>query len=211
MELARPEALVQRRCALYRHYDDADVLLYVGITDNLGSRTNSGHALTSDWVQYAERAEAEWHNSREDAASAERDAVREERPIFNRQYAEWDVDRQVAEYVQQRELRQVKAVAEEYEVIVRRFLGLTPAVDVNRARDRALVDYRHNGMKIADPIPASLFPVYVLRHLANAIEDRATNLRDEARSEAFGDVLEFLRQQLEEIRSRAAAADEPPF
>lgn len=205
MELVRPVEQ-QRRCALYRHYDDQDVLLYVGITDNLGERTNGGHARSSDWVRFAARAEAEWHDSRELASSAERKAVREERPVFNRQYAEWDVDREIGDYLQRREIERMRSTLDEYDTVVRRFLRLAPQDDVKLAERKALLDYRYQ-----DLAPDERFPVNVLRHLANAIEDGATPFRDDARGDAFIDVLEFLRGQLEVIRDRHKQVEEPPF
>jgi hypothetical protein len=196
----------QRRCALYRHFDDQDVLLYVGITESLGDRTNSGHARTSDWVQFAVRAEAEWLDSRDLASSAERDAVRDERPVFNRQYAEWDVDRQIMEYLHQREIEEFRATAEEYEFVVRRFLAAAPKADVDDAQKKALEDYRCAGTKLDHRFPAS-----VLRHYANAVIDRTTDAQDDASAEAYRGVIQFAGQQLEAIRERRQRSSEPPF
>lgn len=69
---------------IYRWYDLAGVLLYVGITNNLASRS-SNHISTSFWMRYATRMESqpEGYLSREECEAAERLAIREERPIFN--------------------------------------------------------------------------------------------------------------------------------
>lgn len=203
-ELVR--AVDQRRCALYRHFDESDVLLYIGITDTLADRTNNGHARTSDWVQFAARAEAEWHDSRDRASAAEREAVKDERPVFNRQYAEWDVDRSILEYLHQRAVVRLQAKADEYEQIVRRFLSLASETDVQHAEAKATTDYRNMGREIDD-----LFPASVLRYLANSIERSHTDARDCATADALHAVIEFAGKQLEAIRDRRQAWTGPPF
>jgi len=71
-----------RRCALYRHYDSADWLLYIGISE-LPIARGVQHARDAEWVQWAVRIEAVWFDSREEAEAAERAAIISERPIFN--------------------------------------------------------------------------------------------------------------------------------
>jgi hypothetical protein len=77
------------RCALYRHFDVDDVLLYVGISERPGARS-SGHAADSVWVQFAVREEAVWLDSREEALAAERITIQSEKPLFNRQHVNYD-------------------------------------------------------------------------------------------------------------------------
>jgi hypothetical protein len=89
----------ERRCALYRHYDAAGVLLYVGISENPVDR-GRGHARYSEWVRYAARIEAEWLDSRAAAERAERLAIRSERPVFNIAHAVGDVDARIRSYLQ---------------------------------------------------------------------------------------------------------------
>lgn len=74
-----------KRCALYRHFDIRDALLYLGISDDPIARGKQ-HARDSDWVQYAVRAEITWHNSRAEALAAEAAAIIAEQPIFNEQH-----------------------------------------------------------------------------------------------------------------------------
>lgn len=67
---------------LYRYYDDADVLLYVGVTDNLGDRTDS-HARSSSWMDFAVRSTIVRFTSRREAEEHEVLAIRTEWPLFN--------------------------------------------------------------------------------------------------------------------------------
>lgn len=196
----------QRRCALYRHFDDQDVLLYVGITDNLGERTNSGHARSSDWVQFAVRAEAEWHDARDAAAVEERDAVENEQPIFNRQYAIGDVDRRIADYVHGRELRALNSVIALYESAVRRFLGTVPEQLLKQVELRVADSYRDYGLNDERARPA-----VVLEELSFASRARAAAVRDDASLAAFREVLDFVEKRVAALQDPWAAAGEPPF
>lgn len=79
----RPAA---RRCALYRHFDAAGVLLYVGVTADTETRGGQ-HASSSAWVEYAANGTVEWYDSPDEARDAERLAIRTEMPIFNQRHA----------------------------------------------------------------------------------------------------------------------------
>ena len=72
--------------AIYRFYDADDVLLYVGITNNIKRRW-SEHAATKKWWPDVARRTAEWLDSREQADAAEEAAVQNENPLYNWQYA----------------------------------------------------------------------------------------------------------------------------
>lgn len=197
---------IQRRCALYRHFDDNDVLLYVGITDSLGDRTNSGHARTSDWVQFAVRAEAEWHDSREQASAEERDAVENEHPIFNRQYAVGDVDRKIADYLHEREVRSLNGAISFYENTVRQFLGTVPEQLLKEVEGAALAMYRGSGVS-----DERVFPAFLLNDLNFASRRRVASARDDAALAAYQAVVAFIGKQREAICDPWAAAEEPPF
>lgn len=203
-ELVR--AVDQRRCALYRHFDENDILLYVGITDTLADRTNNGHARTSEWVQFAVRAEAEWLDSRAEASVAERAAVKGEEPIFNRQYAEVNVELRISEYLRNREFAAFQHLVVAYEVAVREFLKALPQQELEEAKTRARHDYHCAGHALD-----RAFPARVLHHLTRISRERTTDLKDEAQAEAYKAVIEFAGQQLEAIRDRRQASAEPPF
>lgn len=68
--------------ALYRFYDAADQLLYVGITNNPGHRWKK-HASDKPWWSDVTRAELEHHPNRDAALAAERAAIVQEHPLHN--------------------------------------------------------------------------------------------------------------------------------
>ena len=68
--------------ALYRHFDADGRLLYVGISLNAIARLTQ-HRLTAHWFRSIARIEIEWHESRELAEAAEREAIKQERPAHN--------------------------------------------------------------------------------------------------------------------------------
>lgn len=95
------------RAAVYRHFDDHDVLLYVGSSADPARRAN-GHAGSSVWVQYASRGTAQWYPSTEDARAAEEHAIRTERPVFNHTHTVGDRSQRIEAYL----LRRVLSVAD---------------------------------------------------------------------------------------------------
>ncbi len=68
--------------ALYRWYDAADRLLYVGISKSLAQRQDS-HARRSSWEQFAVRSTIVRYPTRRDAEEMERAAIIREQPLFN--------------------------------------------------------------------------------------------------------------------------------
>lgn len=81
---ADSEALPERRKehALYRHYDTAGTLLYVGISLNAMARTVQ-HRDASRWYDESVRMEIQRFPSRRDLLLAEREAIRKEKPKYN--------------------------------------------------------------------------------------------------------------------------------
>ena len=74
---------MSRPVALYRWYDAADQLLYVGISWILMERTVA-HANTQPWWPEIALCRVEWFPTRREAAAAERRAIAEEKPRHNR-------------------------------------------------------------------------------------------------------------------------------
>lgn len=74
------------RTALYRHYDAAGALLYVGITDCLTERDKQ-HRATAHWHGEVMRTETQWCDGRQAALIAEWEAIRDENPIHNKRRA----------------------------------------------------------------------------------------------------------------------------
>jgi len=70
------------RTALYRHYDVAGELLYVGITADLEARTKA-HKAQSAWFADVGYTKTQWLDCREHAAALERVAVQFEKPLHN--------------------------------------------------------------------------------------------------------------------------------
>ena len=195
VELVRVE---QRRCALYRHFDEREVLLYVGISDTPVDRTNS-HARTSEWVQYADRAEVQWLPSRASAEASERYAIENEDPIFNRQYAAGDVDQRIADYLHEREVEGVKVAVRLYRDVVQRFVDDMPARLRTQAEERARRDYEYAGKTVDDSLSA-----HVLRHVGNLLNDHVLGLVDQAKADAYGTIFEHMTERLEKIANDSA-------
>jgi hypothetical protein len=68
---------------LYRAYDAAERLLYVGITDQHPSDRLAAHA-SSGWSKYSVRVDLTRYDDHETAAAAELSAISDEDPVWNR-------------------------------------------------------------------------------------------------------------------------------
>jgi len=68
--------------SLYRLYDASDLLLYIGISDDLKVRFAT-HASLKPWWPEVARKTVELHAKRTDAADAELKAIRSEHPLHN--------------------------------------------------------------------------------------------------------------------------------
>lgn len=71
--------------ALYRWFDSDDLLLYIGISDQLTVRVGS-HIRGSSWMDFAVRSTVERFSSRTEAADAEVSAIKAEHPLFNHKH-----------------------------------------------------------------------------------------------------------------------------
>jgi prevent-host-death family protein len=71
------------RTAVYRLYDAADQLLYVGIGDMPDMRYRDHSKKHEWWPDVARKAEV-WHDTREGAQTEEADAIDTERPLHNK-------------------------------------------------------------------------------------------------------------------------------
>lgn len=81
-----------KRVALYRHFDSAGRLLYVGVSTSVMRRTQE-HARQAVWSGDIAEIKAEWFDSAEAAGEAERRAIREESPLHNIVHAQAGADR----------------------------------------------------------------------------------------------------------------------
>lgn len=71
-----------QKTALYRHYNSDSQLLYVGISLSAASRFIQ-HKQMSLWADDAVRMETEYFYNRKDALSAEKLAIKTEKPLNN--------------------------------------------------------------------------------------------------------------------------------
>lgn len=70
--------------AVYRHYADSGVLLYVGRSYNPDKRWGDLRR-SQGWARYSVRRDDEWYPNMERATEAEQEAMRTEDPMFNLQ------------------------------------------------------------------------------------------------------------------------------
>jgi hypothetical protein len=69
--------------ALYRVWGDADLLLYIGVSDRFGTRWKE-HAKQQPWWGEMRRLSVDsWHESRDEAEAAEQAAIKAEFPKYN--------------------------------------------------------------------------------------------------------------------------------
>jgi len=68
---------------LYRHYNDAGDLLYVGVSNNPYRRSQQ-HKRKSKWYTNVSKITLEWFDDRELACKAEAVAIFKEQPINNK-------------------------------------------------------------------------------------------------------------------------------
>lgn len=71
---------------LYRHFDKDGRLLYVGISLNAVARLG-GHRASSQWFGDIARVDIEVFPDRKSVEEAERNAIRQEKPIWNKAHA----------------------------------------------------------------------------------------------------------------------------
>lgn len=90
-----PDAVRVGRTALYRHFDAAGVLLYVGVASDPTLRAEQ-HAGKSPWFRFVDHTDTEWHATRGKAMAAERRAIAAESPVFNQTHNKANRDAAVA-------------------------------------------------------------------------------------------------------------------
>jgi excisionase family DNA binding protein len=67
---------------LYRHFDKANILLYVGVSLSALNRL-AQHRVVSEWFGQIHRVEIERFSTRREALEAERNAISGEKPLHN--------------------------------------------------------------------------------------------------------------------------------
>ena len=71
---------------LYRHYNSAGALLYVGVSNDVDRRLVQ-HRRDSRWASDIDKVAVETFPTREDALTAERLAIETEKPLHNTTYS----------------------------------------------------------------------------------------------------------------------------
>lgn len=95
---ATTRPVIVQKVALYRHFDAAGVLLYVGVSSDPRSRSYS-HRRHSAWTEFAVREEVEWLPDRDAALVAEKAAIVSEKPLFNGVHTTPDAVRAGVDYL----------------------------------------------------------------------------------------------------------------
>lgn len=72
---------------LYRAFDSEGSLLYVGISNEWHKRLHA-HEKTSEWIEQAEWVKLERYQDRKSVARAEREAIENEDPKYNKQFSQ---------------------------------------------------------------------------------------------------------------------------
>lgn len=72
----------RRKAYVYRHWDEDDRLLYVGITEWFQTRQRI-HRKNSRWMPLVSRTTKEVYSTRKEAEEAESTAIASEAPVFN--------------------------------------------------------------------------------------------------------------------------------
>ncbi len=83
-------AIIQEKTALYRHYNDIGDLLYVGVSIYPVKRF-SEHIANSEWAMDSKTMTIEWCRDREAALTAEKIAIKKEKPKYNAMHGTFGV------------------------------------------------------------------------------------------------------------------------
>lgn len=82
---------------LYRAYDSSDQLVYIGLTNNWPMRLTAHEYSTHWWNKEVVRVHLEYWPSRAEGLTAERHAIRMERPLRNTHHNRGPVRRVVVD------------------------------------------------------------------------------------------------------------------
>lgn len=74
------------KTALYRHFDADNQLLYIGVSISAVDRFEE-HQIMSEWAFQSVRMDTQWFDSKEEALAAEKHAIKNEHPKFNKAHS----------------------------------------------------------------------------------------------------------------------------
>lgn len=186
----------RERTALYRHYDAEGVLLYVGIAVSVVGRL-AQHAKGSHWSSRIAQITVEWFDSREQAEDAERAAIVDEAPMYNKAGVPLIGGRKVA-------TAQIDAMILERSRMLRGpYKRLAYKLDDYRTNDYG-ISWHH---RLFLGLPDLLFPVYVCEREYEALKSLRSQVTGRELTEAaalgmFADVWGARRRRAERGRAR---------
>lgn len=123
------------RTSLYRHFNSAGELLYVGVSLSALNRLGQ-HADHSEWFKAISRVSIEHFETRHQALEAERCAIIKERPKHN------IVHKKAAEEAQKKASAQLIAIAQAKRDLTARIVNFHPVYSLHEAADALRVNIR---------------------------------------------------------------------
>lgn len=129
---------------LYRAFDNTGALLYVGISSRWHYRLHQ-HEKTSDWIERADYVQISRFPDRESVERAEKEAIRSEKPQFNKVFSE-DYEAAPSHWLKLKQwIRSGKAPDKTHQFIV------------DNIRESALLDYKVKPSELRPKMMAFLF------------------------------------------------------
>lgn len=80
---------MSKRAAVYRLYSADNTLLYVGVAEQFGVRWEQ-HSKLQPWWDHVDHQAVQWYPDRGEAETAEKQAIREEKPVYNVAGSPWE-------------------------------------------------------------------------------------------------------------------------
>lgn len=129
---------------LYRAFDSEQNLLYVGISGKWSERLHA-HEKTSDWMEQTDWVKIERFPNRPSVEQAEREAIRNEKPIYNKVFSEEYESANIHWAIIKKTVRSGKAIDAHHQVLV------------DAIRETALEVYGCDPRKLKSAAIANLF------------------------------------------------------
>ncbi|CAL9646934.1 type II toxin-antitoxin system prevent-host-death family antitoxin [Streptomyces sp. enrichment culture] len=128
------------RTALYRLFDAADTLLYIGISHQPEVRF-AQHSKLKEWWPRVVRREVEWFDDRPTAAKAEEEAIRAEDPEHNGTYSPRRSRKSIRHVVAADGVEEISLTLARSKLtsLVRKAEAGTPVVLLNHGRRHAVI------------------------------------------------------------------------
>lgn len=120
---------------VYRHYDEDGLLLYVGVSNDVGRRLEQ-HSKTAPWARRVSRTTIVSFPDRESALAGEREAIETEKPTYNSTYNFDDIrlsrmDRDMVGDMSNEEFRAIRQYLRITQGELAKHLGYSSAMQVS--------------------------------------------------------------------------------